>query len=87
MNEMKMSQVVYNFLSNAVKHSNIKGIIEVNMIDSEEKLRVEVKDNGDGISKDAIDVVTIFQTLLEMAASSLHFDGRGVEGHLPLFIL
>ena len=54
---LKLSQVIYNFLSNAVKHSNNKGIIEVNMIDSEEKLKVEVKDNGDGISKDAIDYV------------------------------
>lgn len=52
--EMKISQVVYNFLSNAIKHSDDNGVIEINMYDSEEKVRLEVKDHGDGIPKEAI---------------------------------
>ena len=52
--EMKISQVIYNFLSNAIKHSDDNSVIEINMYDSEEKVRVEVKDYGDGISKEAI---------------------------------
>ena len=52
--EMKMSQVIYNFLSNAIKHSDDNSLIEINMQDSEEKVRVEVKDHGDGIAEEAI---------------------------------
>ena len=52
--EMKISQVIYNFLSNAIKHSEDNSVIEINMYDSEEKIKVEVKDYGDGIAKDAI---------------------------------
>ena len=52
--QMKMSQVIYNFLSNAIKHSKNDGNIEIKMFDSEEKIRVEVVDHGDGISKEAI---------------------------------
>ena len=47
--EIKMKQVVSNFISNAIKYSEDGSIIEVKMIDSEEKLRVEIKDHGRGI--------------------------------------
>lgn len=52
--ELKISQVVYNFISNAIKHSNDKGKIIVNIIDDEEKVRFEVIDNGDGIAEEAL---------------------------------
>lgn len=52
--EMKLSQVIYNFLSNAIKHSNDNSVIEINMFNTEEKVRVEVKDYGDGIDEEAI---------------------------------
>lgn len=50
--EMKMSQVIYNFLSNAIKHSSNQSIIQINMIESEDKIRVEVVDHGDGIAEE-----------------------------------
>lgn len=52
--EMKMSQVIYNFLTNAIKHSSENTKVEVKMIDNPDFLRVEVKDYGDGISKEAL---------------------------------
>lgn len=52
--EMKISQVIYNFLSNAIKHSDNNSVIEINMFDSEDSIRVEVKDNGEGIQEEAI---------------------------------
>lgn len=52
--EMKISQVIYNFLSNAIKHSDDNSVIEIIMQDSEEKAKVEVKDHGEGIAEDAI---------------------------------
>ena len=52
--QMKMSQVVYNFLSNAIKHSKEDGTIKILMEDSEEKVKLSVIDEGDGISKEAL---------------------------------
>ena len=55
--EIKISQVIYNFLSNAIKHSNDNGEISISITDSEEKVRFEVTDNGDGISEEALPYV------------------------------
>ncbi len=52
--EIKMSQVVYNFLSNAIKHSNDEGKIIINIIKSEDNVRLEVIDFGEGISQEAL---------------------------------
>lgn len=52
--EIKISQVIYNFISNAIKHSNDNGEIVVNIINSEDSVRLEVIDNGDGIAEDAL---------------------------------
>ena len=50
--EIKMKQVVSNFISNAIKYSDDGSIIEIIMKDSEEKLRVEIKDHGHGIKEE-----------------------------------
>ena len=53
--EIKISQVIYNYLSNAIKHSSDNSIIELNIInDDEEKVRLEVIDHGEGISEDTL---------------------------------
>jgi len=52
--EIKITQVIYNFISNAIKHVDNKGRIEIRIIDSEENTRFEVIDDGDGISEDAL---------------------------------
>lgn len=52
--EVKMSRVIYNFLSNAIKHSKVGSQVEIEMIDSDISLRVEIKDYGDGISEENI---------------------------------
>lgn len=52
--EIKISQVIYNFLSNAIKHSYDNGEIRINIIDSEEYVRFEVIDNGEGIAEDVL---------------------------------
>lgn len=53
--EIKISQVIYNFLSNAIKHSDDNSKIEINVKElDEEGVRVEVIDNGEGISEDAL---------------------------------
>lgn len=52
--EIKISQVIYNFLSNAIKHSDNNGKIVINIIDSEDKVKLEVIDYGDGISEEIL---------------------------------
>jgi signal transduction histidine kinase len=52
--EIKISQVIYNFLSNALKYSDDDSKIIVRSRSSEEKVRVEVIDNGNGISAEAL---------------------------------
>ena len=49
--ETKISEVIYNYLSNAIKHSDENSTIYVSIRDSEDSLYFEVKDEGDGISE------------------------------------
>ena len=52
--EIKLSQVIYNFLSNALKYSNDDTKITIRIRDDEEKVRLEVSDQGNGISEEAL---------------------------------
>lgn len=52
--ELKLSQVIYNFLSNAIKHTGEDKHIYVNMIDSEYSVKVEIKDEGEGIKEELL---------------------------------
>ena len=52
--EVKISQVIYNYLSNAIKHSSDKSKIYITIIDNNDSVRFEVKDTGEGISEEAI---------------------------------
>lgn len=49
--ETKISQVIYNYLSNAIKHSYENSKITISIIDSEDNVRFEVKDEGEGIDE------------------------------------
>ena len=52
--EIKISQVVYNFLSNALKYSDDDSKIIIRSWADEDKVRLEVIDNGSGISEEAL---------------------------------
>ncbi|MBQ6125455.1 MAG: HAMP domain-containing histidine kinase, partial [Erysipelotrichaceae bacterium] len=52
--ETKISQVIYNFLSNALKYSDDDSTIIIREHADEEKVRVEVIDHGNGISEEAL---------------------------------
>ena len=49
--ELKISQVIYNYLSNALKHTDDGGRITLRILDSEDLVRFEVEDNGEGIAE------------------------------------
>ena len=52
--EIKISQVIYNYLSNAIKHSDDNSVIEMKMINNDDFVRLEVKDHGEGIKEEVI---------------------------------
>lgn len=51
--ELKISQVIYNFLSNAIKHTpeNKKIYVRAWQSDDNEKIHVEIQDEGEGIEE------------------------------------
>ncbi len=50
--EIKMGQVLYNFVNNAIKHSNTEDDIIINVTDLNDSVRVNVIDKGSGIAKE-----------------------------------
>ena len=53
----RLQQVVWNLLSNAVKFTNPNGQIEIQLTQTESSVKVEVTDNGKGISPDFVPYV------------------------------
>ncbi len=49
---LRMKQVVYNILNNAVNHTGEDKYVYINLIKKTEKYRVEIKDTGLGIKKE-----------------------------------
>lgn len=49
---VKIKQVIYNFVSNAIKHSGSGTAVEIEVTDRDGIVKVMVKDNGPGISED-----------------------------------
>lgn len=52
--EIKIGQVIYNFLSNALKHSDDDKEIAIKIEKKEDSIRVEISDHGDGIAEENI---------------------------------
>ena len=50
----KLDQVLYNFINNAINYSGDKKIIRVRQLNRETCTRIEVEDNGKGISKELL---------------------------------
>lgn len=52
--EIKIGQVIYNFLSNAIKHTEDGKAIAVRAFEKGDWLQVEVEDEGEGIKKEEL---------------------------------
>ena len=80
--EIKIGQVVYNFLTNAIKHSDEHSCIDITIIDSKdhEHVRVEVKDHGEGIDAKDIDHVwdRYYKIDKKFSRTSLQSTGLGL---------
>ncbi len=57
--EVKIGQVIANYLTNAIKHTPFNGTININAfaLDDGETVRFEVVDEGEGVPEDEIDVI------------------------------
>ena len=53
----RLMQVMANILSNAVKFSKLGGAVEISLEDNASKVRISIKDYGEGIPEDARDKV------------------------------
>ena len=71
---LRIKQILSNFLSNAIKFTELNGIISVNMSCEDKKLRISVEDNGIGISPE--DLKNIF-TAFTQTRYSEHKDYEG----------
>jgi len=74
----KFRQILYNLLSNAVKFTNEQGKVEVSVrSDSDDYLRLEVKDNGIGIKKE--DLPRLFVAFQQLDSSiARQYQGTGL---------
>jgi two-component system phosphate regulon sensor histidine kinase PhoR len=51
----RITQVLINLISNAIKYGNYNGWVEVGLSETKKKIKVEIKDNGPGIAREHID--------------------------------
>lgn len=72
----KLKQVFINLMSNAVKFSKEKGHVWVSLKENQEKVIVEIKDNGIGIKKE--DLPYIFERLYRGDKSRELTQGSGI---------
>ena len=76
-----VERIMLNLISNAFKYSNSNGKIYVNLIDKESSIIIKVKDEGEGIPKDKLDV--IFERFGQANSSlSRQCEGTGIGLHL-----
>lgn len=52
--EQHIEQVLYNFINNAVNHTDEGGIINISMSNLDRTVKIEVSDTGTGISEEAL---------------------------------
>ncbi|WP_297134528.1 PAS domain S-box protein [Terrisporobacter sp.] len=53
----KIERIMLNLLSNAIKYTDKEGFIYVDLYADDENVKVSVKDNGTGISKDQLGII------------------------------
>lgn len=53
----KLDQVIYNFINNAINYTGDEKVIRIRQINKQDCVRIEVTDNGKGISKELLPLV------------------------------
>ena len=52
--ELQISQVIYNLLTNAINYTGDDKLITINQIVNEGKVKIEIIDTGEGIAEDKL---------------------------------
>src|SRR5262249_22487120 len=73
----RLRQVVWNLLSNAVKFTSQGGRFSVNLRNEDSRVRIEVKDTGEGISPDFLPYVFARFTQAD-STSTRRYSGLGL---------
>jgi len=74
--EMRLEQVIINYLTNAIKYSPDKREIKVEAIIEQDTLEIRITDSGIGISKELQD--QLFEKFFRVEESSNRFQGLGI---------
>lgn len=69
----RITQVVINLISNAIKYTNNGGMIKINIFEEESYIGLKVEDNGIGISKEELPL--IFERFYRTDKSRNHATG------------
>lgn len=77
----KTERVVMNILSNAIKFTSKKGIINVNLSEEEEYVKLSIKDTGRGIPKEKLKTVFERFTQVDKSLTRDH-EGSGIGLYL-----
>ncbi|EYE89546.1 histidine kinase [Fervidicella metallireducens AeB] len=73
----KLERIILNLISNAVKFTPAGGMINVNIYDCIDSIKISVKDNGIGIPKDKLEI--IFQRFRQVDKSlTRNHEGSGI---------
>lgn len=93
--EPRIEQVLYNFVNNACNHTSKGGVIRIELMENANNVKIEVADNGKGISREEIPYIwdRFYKTSAESKGTGLglaiakkileaHGSSYGVESEL-----
>ncbi len=72
----RVKQVLINLLSNAVKYNRERGTVEVKCSATPERIRISIKDSGEGLSSDKL--TQLFQAFNRLGQESSGEQGTGI---------
>ena len=72
----RLKQVLLNLLSNAIKYNRERGSVEVQCSGTPERIRISVKDTGEGLSEDQM--AQLFQAFNRLGKESSGEEGTGI---------
>ncbi len=83
--EMRIEQVIVNFLTNAIKYSPGTTEVHVNMLTKDGELYVGVRDFGIGIAPELQE--SVFEKFFRVEETSIHFQGLGIGLYISAEII
>jgi PAS domain S-box-containing protein len=72
----RLTQVLVNLLTNAMKYGGLQGAVDVRLFVGEDTVGVEVRDHGQGLSPDQL--ARLFQPFERLGQESGHIPGTGL---------